>query len=402
MLEKGYLSPVYFGEMTGLAGVNIYRDWYTQAQRGLYYMFTGTEALNRVSTALAAMRRLKRANQSDYIKKAADIVNDAHGIYGRGAKPHLVRKMGGIGSGLYTFMTYPMFNIAFLKKRIYDIFGPNISREDRTTAIKVLTTNLGYVAAFGGAQALPFMFVLTALMKMLGDPEDDPEVLIRKHVPTTLGRAITRGIPSTLGIDFSYAVEGTDIFGAPIGYQTLKSIGRKVYYHAYKPLKRGDEWHTLAMAAPDMIANLYKAFIAPGGTGIEGKPVIEYEPGERARKALGFVPTREAETRKAQEIGWRKKEDRLDKITGFAERYLKASRKGDYKSLNTIRNDVREWNAHQRKELGRSAVLIDWRKDVLASAKRRKKARGKPYEERLPQYMRPFQREIGSIFGLTR
>lgn len=398
MLEMGYLSPAYFGEMTGLAGVNIYRDWWTQFQRGLYYMFTGTEALNRVSTAIAAIRRLKRAGDASYLKKAADLVNAAHGVYGRGAKPHVVRKLGGIGSSLYTFMTYPMFNIAFLKARVQDIYrAENIA--DRKTALKVFGTNLGYVAAFGGMQALPFMFILTAAVKMFDDPEDDPEILIRKHMPKAFGRAITRGIPSVFGIDFSYAVEGTDIFGAPIGYQTLKNIGRKVYYHAYLPLKRGDEWHTLLMAAPDMIANPYKAFIAPGGTGIEGKPVVEYKPGERIKKALGFIPTREAETRKSREIATRKKEQRLDRITTFAERYIKASKARDYAKIREIQNDVREYNSKER-EKGIEGLPLDWKKDIIQSAKRRKKAREKGYEERLPKYMRRYQESVGSVLGL--
>jgi len=302
--------------------------------------------------------------------------------------------MGGVGSALYTFMTYPMYNIAFMKHRVEDLMQSS-TPEERKIALKVLGSNLAYVGAFGGMSALPFMFVLKAAYGMFMDPEDDLDALVRKYTPKTAGRALTMGIPSIFGNDLSWKVEGTDILGAPIGFQTLKTIYKKIYYQAYKPLKRGDEWHTLFMAAPDMIANPYKAFFAEGGTGKEGKPPIEYETNERIWKALGFTPTRESETRKTQDIARKTYEGRLEKLERFAERYNTAKKNMNSSAMSTLQTDVYEYNQKQRKQTG---ITISWA-DVKKSAKQRMTERVKGYQERLPKYMAPFQREVAGAFG---
>ena len=59
---------------------------------------------------------------------------------------------------------------------------------------------------------------------------------------------------------------------------------------------------------------------------------------------------------------------------------------------------IKEYNTEERAK-GREGLPITW-KDIISSAKQRKKARGKAYDERLPKYMRPFQKEVGKSFGL--
>ena len=271
--------------------------------------------------------------------------------------------------------------------------------------MKVIGSNLAYVFAFGGLGALPFSFLAKAIYAAFTDPEDDWERLIYENIQNAevlpefvkkpLARTLTRGLPATIGNDMSWRVEGTDIFGAPIGFQTAKQIYRKARYHAIEPVLRGEEWHTLLMAMPDMIANPYKAFIAEGGTGIEGRPPIEYTGRERAWKAMGFTPTRESETRTAQHIAWEKREQRLDKIRGWADKWLKA----DQAEKAALRKEIiAEYKKEKAK--GKQGVPITVR-NVIDSAKRRKKAREKGYEERLPKYMRPFQRDTGRAFGLN-
>jgi len=152
---------------------------------------------------------------------------------------------------------------------------------------------------------------------------------------------------------------------------------------------------------PDMLMNPYKAYWAEQGTGIEGKPPIKYTENEKVVKAMGFTPTREAETYKAQEIAREKRQQRLDKVTSFAERYLQAKKRKDTDAIRQIRKDLKAWNRKQH-GLGREGLPIRWKKDVLKSASRRKKARSKGYEDRMPKYMRKFQKEVSSDFGLTQ
>ncbi|MBU2177651.1 MAG: PLxRFG domain-containing protein, partial [Gammaproteobacteria bacterium] len=311
IFRQGLLDPQFFGETTGIHTNKVYQSYTTEMYHLLYKMFTGSEGLNRMSTLLAGYRRAKRAGHADPMQAAADTVNMAHFIYGKATRPEIIRKAGALGNAAFTFMTYPMGNISFLKNRWEDILKA-VNPHERKVAMKVLGSNLAYIFAFGGLGALPFAFIAKAILKAFTDPEDDWEKwlyektgnieMLPPSMKMAMARTITRGIPAALGNDMSWRVEGTDILGAPIGYQTAKQIYRKITKHALGPILRGEEWHTIAMAMPDMIANPYKAFVAEGGTGIEGKPPIKYTPGERGWKATGFTPTRESETRAAQDI----------------------------------------------------------------------------------------------------
>ena len=357
-----------------------------------------------MSTFLAGYRRAKEAGNKDPVAEAVRIANTAHFLYGKGTRPEWVRKLDRIapslalGSASYTFMTYPMQNIAFIKNRIEDI--KTAKGEDRKTALKVLGSNLGYLAAFGGLNALPGMFIFKLLQKWFDDPEDDWEKWIREHTPTAAGRAITRGIPSVFGNDLSWRVEGTDILGAPIGIQTAQTIYRRVG-NAWKEIKRGEELHALFMALPDLVRNPYLAFSETmAGTGIEGRPPVKYEGMEKAWKAGGFTPTRESEARAAQDISRRKREGRLEAIENFAEKYIIAQRKNDEKALEAVRQEVREYNEDERAK-GDEGLIITWQKDIIPSAKRRRTVREKGYAQRLPKYMRRYQGKTEEAFGLT-
>ena len=195
----------------------------------------------------------------------------------------------------------------------------------------------------------------------------------------------------------SWRVEGTDILGGPIGIQTAKTIANRIYKHGYKPIKRGEYYHTIFLAMPDMLMNPYKAFFIEGGAGIEGKPPIEYTTGEKLWKAAGFTPTREAEAWKTQEIAREARQRRLEKIAGFAERYLQAKKRRKLSDIQDIRKDLRQYNAEERKK-GKEGLIISWKNDIIRSASRREKAREKGYEERLPKYMRKYQEEIKKAY----
>ncbi len=401
--ERGLLDPQFFGEVTGLHTNQWYASGADKAQEWLYKGFIGAEAMNRMSTFIAAFRRAQRAGEAKAVDIASKAVIDSHFLYGKGNRPELIRKMGALGNIAYTFGTYPLNNIFFLKQRALNILKAATPQE-RRTAMKVLGSNLAYIFAFGGLNALPFMFLGKFVYGIFTDPEDDWEVLAHKYAPQWAARGVVRGIPSVFGNDMSWKVEGTDIGITPIGIKTAQTIARKVYYQGYKPIERGEAWHTLFMVMPDMLSNPYKAFFAEGaGTGIEGKPLIEYTPGEKALKATGFSPTRESETRKVQELAREKRDARIERLGSFAERYIVALKEKDLAKrsdeIKAINQEVTEYNQDEIAK-GREGLPIG-SKEIEGLIKRRKEAREKGYEERMPKYMRPYQSEMGKTFNLT-
>jgi hypothetical protein len=406
---RGILDPQYFGETTAFHANKVYQSYTRNLMSVPFKMFTGTEGWNRMSTFLAAFRRAVNAEEKDPVKVAGDTVNGAHFIYGRGNRPEIIRKLGALGNVMYTYMTYPVNNLVFIKHRVEDLMQAATPQE-RKVALKVIGSNLAYIFAFGGLNALPFAFLAKLAQKLFDDPEDDwekwlyeqtakPEML-PESMKKAMARGLTKGLPSILGNDLSWRVEGTDILGAPIGLQTARQI---FYYKprtALKQLQRGEGWHTLFFMLPDMLANPYKAFFVEGGTGIEGHPPIEYTTPEKVIRGMGFSPTREGEVRKAQEISKRKHELRLNKLEHFAERLIQAQKKPDRRDLVDLLHDVKEYNK-QESAKKREGLPIPWN-DIVKSAKQRKKGREKAFNQRLPKYMRPFQKEVGESFGINR
>lgn len=400
--QKGLLDPQFFGETTGLSTHKWYLNHLETAEKWAYTAFIGAEAMNRMSTFLAALRRAKRAGVDSPTGVAAKAVTDSHFLYGKVNRPAVVRNQRGVvGLGVnaaYTFMTYPVANILFLKQRALNILKGK-THEERTRAMKVLGSNLAYVVAFGGLSAFPFMFAFRWIYDLFTDPEDDWEKLAHKYASQNVARGAMRGIPAVFGNDMSWKVEGTSIGLTPIGIQTARQMARKFWYHGMKPILRGEAWHTIFMAGPDFVSNPYKALVAKGGSGIEGRPVVEYKGAEeKAWKAMGFSPTRESETRQIQQLAMRKRDKRLETIGGLAEKLAVARKLGDYNDIMKVWDELNRYNTKER-EKGKEGLTIT-REDIIRSEKRKRESREKGYSERLPEYMRGFQKELGETFHM--
>ena len=397
--EKGWLDPVHFGEVTGIQRNKIYMNYLSKAHNMLYIMFTGAESMNRMSTSLAAYRRAKRAGEKDPRKLAANINMTSHFPYGKLNRPELVRRAGLVGNVLYTFMTFPMQNLAFLKGRAEKIHQAGTPKEKKI-ARKVLGSNLAYLFAFGGLSALPFSFLGRWIWALFTDAEKDPDKILYEKLPIPIARGITKGIPAVFGNDLSWKVEGTDIFGAPIGYQTAKQIWRRVRYRGIEPIRRGEYWHTMFMGMPDFLMNPYKAFFLEGGSGVEGTHPIVYSPTEKVYKALGFTPTRETEVRQVRAISQTKRQERLNKINELAEMLIQSRKRKSQKRREALFRDMKKWNERERSR-GIRGLTISF-KDIDKSAKRKTKHRDQPFDESLPRYMRPFQKSTARSFGLLK
>ena len=391
--ERGYLDPGYFGEVTGIHANKVHESYTSDIGRLLYAGFTGAESLNRMSSFLAGYRRARDSKAEDPVKLVAkQVVLASHFLYGRTNRPEVVRKAGTFGNVLYTFMTYPVNNLVFLKHRVQEAISA-WPTEDRAMTMKVLGSHLAWTMALGGLTALPFAWLAGFIYRLFTDPSDDWEKWLYENTGKNFARATSRGIPAVFGSDLSWRIQGTDIIDLPVGFQTGKTIYKRVQ-GGYKLIKRGDVAAGIFMAMPDMIRNPYIAFGLEGGTGIEGTPPIEYTPGEKVYKALGFTPTREAETRSAQELATREQKRRAEKIADFAELFIHAKTQEDRQAVLA---DLATYNAEQKKDGG---VMITG-KALRSAILRRQKNRAKAYAERKPKYMRQFQQDIGEAYGFN-
>ena len=392
--DAGTLDPQMFGEIVGLHKDKIYdrQEIYDSIKRKVFMAFTGSESWNRMSTFLAAYRRATKAGLAKElaVAKATEITEGAHFVYGKSNRPEIIRKAGWIGNMAYTFMTYPVNNIIFLKHRIQDVMSPTMSSPDKKTAMKVIGANLAALFAFGGLNALPFWFLGKLAYSIFTDPEDDYEKLLHKYLGKYPARGIVRGLPAVFGNDLSWRVEGTDILGLPVGASIAKQFYQKIG-KAQKAASEHDYSRALFTLAPDFVRNPYNAVAGYlwGGTR-PGYPIIKYTPYEAATKALGFSPTREAEAQQLNRIFTEKKLERNKQLEVFAEDYLYAKNNRDYKAMSEVRKNVMDYNTKERAK-GSEGLPIKM-DTVRQSAKTRDKARETPPLEHYPKYMKKMRK----------
>ena len=405
--ERGILDAALMGEVTGFHSNRIWSGYVTdKLWGGLFKMFTGSEAWNRASTFLAAYRRAKAAGVEDPVGTAGNVVQTAHFIYGRGNRPQIVRKLGAVGNITYTFMTYPWSNLVFLKHRVQDLLDAKSPAEKRV-AMKVIGGNLAYLFAFGGAVGMPFsefgIPIARAIWNLFLDDEDDLEVAFRKHFPKPVGRTVARGLPAVFGNDFSWRVQGTDVLGMPIGWELIQTMARRGK-KAAQLWQEDEKWGAAFHLAPDMFRNPFQAVVGfKEGGERRGVPPVKYTTGEAVTRGLGFTPTREAETYHAVQVTKEKREDRLETLEAFAERFIRARKEGGEKGKKLMGALQRDWQQYNRKERkkGKSGVLIAWT-DIMKSARLRTRSRGKGYVERVPKYLRRYQEQTMGAMGLDQ
>jgi hypothetical protein len=401
LYEEGMLDASFFGELSGLHNEKVYAHYLTKLQKFLYAGFSGVEGLNRMSTGLAALRRAKDAGIKDQLDVAIDKILAAHFPYGKKNAPEVLRKMGKLGSAAATFATYPINNIVFYKHRLVNGLLRGTT-EQRRLQMKVLGGNLAYMIAFGGLYALPFAWLARKVWDIFTDPEEDPEVLIKKHAGNAAGNMLLRGSPAAwLGNDMSWRLEGTSVLdfnGLPIGLAAIKGLSAR-FGRGFKKVGQGDYWG-LVDFAPDIIRNPaigLQGYIEGGDR--RNAPPIKYTGREALTRAAGFTPTREAETRHVQEVKKNEQEARNDLITDIVEDFIIVKKNNDLQKEMKLRAKVNEYNKKQDERKTGVAHIV-WKEDILGRAKRAETVRGTGYAEQGPVYMRPAQRTLERDMGM--
>jgi hypothetical protein len=386
--DEGKLDPQLLGEQTGFKVNQISENRVVMA--AMFKLFGAAEGMNRLSLALAAMRRAKSAGTSEdaALDIAAKAVEKAHFLYGRSNRPKIVRSLDratgklAVGSTAYTFMTYPMMNLVYIRDYMWDMFeGIYKGDKDQTrAAMKMAGAQFGFTMLFGGMTALPFYGLAQAVATLFGDDDDeDWETMVRRHVDGVLGEGITRGTPAMMGLfDMSMSVEGTNIFQTPVGIQVLQNMKKRLGQSWDMALH--DEYSAAAFhMTPDFMRNPYRAFwgMRAGGEHRYAPP-IKYTGKEAATRALGLTPPRESEAyRKAQQT-LEMQTKRSEKIRNMARRVMV-----DRSEIRKVRKEISEYNKQaMKKRLPR----IVWN-DIMDSINRQKKSRTEDMTDRPAKYM---------------
>jgi len=170
--------------------------------KGMRMAVQKTEAVNRLSTAIAAYR-LEYAKTKDAAKAtqyAADILTDTHGDYTAFNAPRAFNTQW--GKVALQFRKFQLIQIAFYTKLIRDAFT---KPDERAAALKTLGYSLGHTAVFAGMMGLPGYAAISAILSAFGD-EDEPYDLtaeMRKALGPEWADMIMRGAPTVVGMDLS-------------------------------------------------------------------------------------------------------------------------------------------------------------------------------------------------------
>jgi hypothetical protein len=170
--------------------------------KGMRMAVQKTEAVNRLSTAIAAYR-LEYAKTKDAAKAtqyAADILSDTHGDYTAFNAPRAFNTQ--LGKVALQFRKFQLIQITFYAKLIRDAFT---KPDERAAAMKTLAYSLGHTGVFAGLMGLPGYAAISAILSAFGD-EDEPYDLtadMRKALGPEWADMIMRGAPTIVGMDLS-------------------------------------------------------------------------------------------------------------------------------------------------------------------------------------------------------
>jgi hypothetical protein len=170
--------------------------------KGMRMAVQKTEAVNRLSTAIAAYR-LEYAKTKDAAKAtqyAADILSDTHGDYTAFNAPRAFNTQW--GKVALQFRKFQLIQIAFYAKLIRDAFT---KPDERAAAMKTLAYSLAHTGVFAGLMGMPGYAAIAFMLGLFGD-EDEPYDLtadMRKALGPEWADLIMRGAPTLAGVDLS-------------------------------------------------------------------------------------------------------------------------------------------------------------------------------------------------------
>jgi hypothetical protein len=206
---------------------------WNQTDRKLRGMQQKVEAINRVSTAVAAYRmELERTRDhgkaTDYANK---VVRITHGDYSAFNTPRYFTPGQGLPAAkvLTQFRKFQIIQASLIVRLFNNSFTDN---EERLLARKALAFTLGHTAAVGGLFGLPAVGTLSWLVaKLFGDEDEpeNPELALRRLIGNEdVADLVLKGAPAYFGVDLSGKLGFGNAFSV-LPYSNIDKFNRESY-----------------------------------------------------------------------------------------------------------------------------------------------------------------------------
>lgn len=257
------------------------------------------EALNRLSTAIAAIRMEKQKNSSDEaaFKYAKSIIVETHGNYTGFNAPRFMRS--GVGRVATQFRKFQLIQLSMFARLLRRSFSSLTTAEEKTVARYALTYNLAHLTAIGGAAALPgFTAAAWLIGKAIPDDDtpDDPRATLTRAVGREMADLLWGGATQLASVPLGGRIGAgnmlsllpyTDIEVSRKGYADIATglagplIGGILPRAAdgVQMIARGDLWKGTEALLPSGLSNAMKAgrFATEGITQKNGDRVLSPE-----------------------------------------------------------------------------------------------------------------------------
>jgi hypothetical protein len=362
-----------------LEGEGPVKDRWNKVDRGIRNVAQKLEAVNRLSTAIAAYRMelAKTGNADAALEYADSIITQTHGDYTAGNAPRAFNTA--TGKVALQFRKFQLIQLTLLAKLVKNSF----SGQEQAAARKALGFLLGHTAVMAGAIGLPgFAAISWALGALMGGGDDEPfntEQALREWIGNEqVAALITRGVPAALGVDLSQKLGAGNVlsllpfndldlssraglesaafaaFGGPAGGLTLRAAD------GINLIRDGQYYRGVEQLVPTGVTNAMKSYrqATEGLTRRNGDELIspdEISGMDTFWQAIGFQPTQLAE----RQFRDRVKREADDKFQGKAEKirnaYLRAKDDPDARAEArerwTALQDAREEAGYRRQPL---------------------------------------------------
>jgi hypothetical protein len=217
---------------TDSATFNKLSDKASKLTHSLYQIARVVEMYNRVAPAIAAYD-MALANPSKMKKMglspqgyAIDIVQRTQGDFSNVGAPLLIKKANNTNFRLAVqYRKYQMMMAWAYTNAFKQVFGKDVSSEERFVGARTMSYLLMHAAFFSGVKGLPAIGLIAGVFFMAtgGDEPEDIERAIQRYVEDEdLAKMIARGPLSYFGIDMSTKLSQDKIF-SPAPYTDFEA-----------------------------------------------------------------------------------------------------------------------------------------------------------------------------------
>lgn len=331
------------------------------------------EAINRVSTAIAAYRlELAKTGSIQQATEYADsVISQTHGDYTRINAPRAFNT--NVGKVALQFRKFQLIQGTLLTKLVANSLQ-GATKAERVAAQKALAFTLGHTAVLAGLVGMPGFAALAFLLKGLAGAfgDDDEPYNLEKELYEALvsqwgedaAMLIVRGGPAAAGVDlsgklgmgnvlsilpftdFELSKAGVSDVGFALAFGATGSLAQR-FADGLKLVGSGEYHRGLEKLAPKGISDAMKAVREnnEGVTRLNGDvlvPADEIAAWESFAKSIGVPVTSESKRRFLTDVKFEEEKAFKDKADKIRNQYLKARKEGEDTS------DMRaKWNKLQ-------------------------------------------------------